>query len=266
MFFNGDKLYMPSSAGYSQSMGFVLAGKGDVLAIDGGTFAEAENFENLLLSLGGRVDTWFLTHAHYDHIDAFVKILTGGKVKVNSVCFNFPPLDFYYSIEKNVARKECLEECVALIEKRRIPAIKPTKGERIPVGHFTVTPLSDGTPLGPSINSSSVVLRVETSGKPVLFLSDLDGFSEDAVLKDFPDLLRCDIVQVAHHGQGGASEGFYGAVRPKVCLWPTPEWLWNNDAGEGCGTGPYKTLETRKWMEKFGAVNYRPERETIVIE
>lgn len=33
---------------------------------------------------------------------------------------------------------------------------------------------------------------------------------------------------------------------------PTPDWLWDNDSGAGKGSGPWKTLETRSWMEELG--------------
>ena len=39
-----------------------------------------------------------------------------------------------------------------------------------------------------------------------------------------------------------------GIVRPTVCLWPTPDWLWTNADGQG----HYDTLNVRAWMEKLG--------------
>lgn len=63
--------------------------------------------------------------------------------------------------------------------------------------------------------------------------------------------LDSDYVQMAHHGQNGVTYEFYQAVSPKYCLWPTPEWLWNNDNGGGYNSGPWKTLETREWIEKL---------------
>ncbi len=45
---------------------------------------------------------------------------------------------------------------------------------------------------------------------------------------------------MAHHGQAGATKQLYEAIAPKICLWPTPEWLWNNDAGNGKNT---RTME-----------------------
>ena len=63
-----------------------------------------------------------------------------------------------------------------------------------------------------------------------------------------PEQLKSDIVQMAHHGQDGVSQSFYEAVRPEVCLWAAPEWLWNNDHGRGFDTASYMTVTTRLWM------------------
>ena len=58
---------------------------------------------------------------------------------------------------------------------------------------------------------------------------------------------------MAHHGQQGVTKEFYAVASPTVCLWPTPDWLWDNNAGgRGKNTGPWKTLETRAWMEEMG--------------
>ena len=116
------------------------------------------------------------------------------------------------------------------------------------------------------LNPSSVVYRVETRGKSILFLGDMDWRAEEKILREFPEELKCPVIQMAHHGQQGVSEEFYRHIRPEICLWPTPEWLWNNDIGGGYGTGPYKTLETRAWMEKLGTVNYHFEDKVTVLE
>ena len=65
------------------------------------------------------------------------------------------------------------------------------------------------------------------------------------------EFLPSDYVQMAHHGQRGVNEAFYQKVNPSYCLWTTPLWLWDNDRGEGFDTGPWKTVETRGWMEKL---------------
>ena len=72
---------------------------------------------------------------------------------------------------------------------------------------------------------------------------------------------------MAHHGQAGASKELYEAISPKICLWPTPKWLWNNDSGMGENSGPWKTLETRTWMEELKVEkNYIAKDGNIVIK
>ena len=88
--FNGDKLYMFPSAGSIQVMGFAMAGDGYVIGIDSASRDEAQKIEETLLELGGKVDCWFFTHSHYDHIEGFVEIMRRGKVRVDSVCYAFP--------------------------------------------------------------------------------------------------------------------------------------------------------------------------------
>ena len=67
------------------------------------------------------------------------------------------------------------------------------------------------------------------------------------------ETLYADYTQLAHHGQSGVSKEFYQYIKPEVCLWATPEWLWNNDKGNGFDTGPWATVETRRWMQELGA-------------
>jgi beta-lactamase superfamily II metal-dependent hydrolase len=266
MLFGGDKLYMLPSVTPLQCMGFVLAGDGDVIVIDGGTKAEADELENLLLSLGGHVKGWFLTHGHFDHIEGLICVLERGKVAIDRVYYQFPPLDYIERVERaenRIARVADLEE---MILKRGVPVTHPKKGEWLTAGHFRALPLSDGSPVGETLNPSSVVYRVKTRGEDVLFLGDMDWRAEDKILTEFPDQLKCRVVQMAHHGQQGVTEKFYQKVSPEICLWPTPEWLWNNDIGAGFNTGPYKTLETRAWMEKMHTTNYYFQKDITVLE
>lgn len=255
--FNGDRLFMIPSSSPLQCMGFLMEGEGDVIGIDSCTQAESEKLENLALSLGGRVKCWFLTHAHFDHIEGLIGILERGKVHVDAVAYRFPPLDYIERVEKAENRIARVADLERVIAARGVPVLRPEKGKWMQAGHFRVLPLSDGSPVGETLNPSSVVYRVETRGDSVLFLGDMDWRAEEKILREFPAEIRCPVVQMAHHGQQGVTEKFYQAVSPKVCLWPTPEWLWNNDIGGGYGSGPFKTLETRSWMEKLGTVNYR---------
>ncbi len=102
------------------------------------------------------------------------------------------------------------------------------------------------------INNSSMVMRVSDKHKSVLFLADLGAQGGEKLLKsDLARYLPSEYVQMAHHGQNGVNEDVYQAIHPRYCLWPAPLWLWDNNPGSGKGTGHWKTLEVRAWMEQF---------------
>ena len=81
-YLGGDTLYLLPSVAHTQSMGIVLKSDKGVAVIDGGTANESLQLEELLSSLGGVVDGWFLTHPHHDHIQALIGILERGKIKI----------------------------------------------------------------------------------------------------------------------------------------------------------------------------------------
>ena len=119
-----------------------------------------------------------------------------------------------------------------------------------------------------AINNSSMVIKMYLERKTVLFLGDTGAESSKKLIKNESEKLESYIVQMAHHGQNGATEELYKLIKPKICLWPTPEWLWNNDKGEGEDSGNWKTKETRKWMEELNVKQNIIEKDgnqTIVI-
>ena len=112
----------------------------------------------------------------------------------------------------------------------------------------------------PTINPTSMIFKVHFPKQSVLFLGDFDVHGEANYEKYFSvEKLRCDIVQMAHHGQDAVSRSFYHLIQPKYCLYPTPDWLWENNK-YGCndpetrGTGRFTTLETRLWMAELKIV------------
>ena len=96
-----------------------------------------------------------------------------------------------------------------------------------------------------------MVIQFDTGKTKILILGDTGTKSSEKLLNNQKDKLKSDILQVAHHGQDGATEELYKQIDPDICLWPTPTWIWNNDNGEGKNTGPWTTFETRNWMEKI---------------
>ncbi|MBL7972168.1 MAG: hypothetical protein JNL03_11690, partial [Prolixibacteraceae bacterium] len=96
-------------------------------------------------------------------------------------------------------------------------------------------------------------IRVWDQAKSMVFLGDCGSEESERLLNSpFRKELDCDYLQVAHHGQQGASKNFYRTVKFKACFWPTPSWVYNNDVGKGFNTHILKTIETRELIDSLG--------------
>lgn len=259
----GDVLYQFNNHSHTQMMGYVMESDDAVIAVDGGTECDGAALEEFLLGRGGRVDAWFVTHAHFDHVMAVVYILRRKKIDVGALYFRFPRTEILREYERRESRLfSCADEFLACVSESGVKTVEARKGDVVKAGSFTVRILTDGGREAGNINDTSVVYRVETRGEPVLFLGDLGKNVEAELLEEYPGLIRCPVVQMAHHGQGGVSERFYDFIRPQVCLWSTPDWLWTNRDGKG----PYKTLETRAWVAKYNAENVNSFNDIAVLK
>ena len=253
-------LYMLNEQSSTQMMAYVLQTKeGHLVVIDGGNKADAQHLQDVLIKLGGPhpvVDLWLLTHPHRDHVDALLEIFSHpNPLQVKKVYSRFLSYEFYQ--ENAYQGDDCPETQRRFTEFAAAhPDICFTfgKGQRFQVGSVEITVLHVPDESIPEnvCNNSSVVFRVDTEGQRLLFIGDLGEEAGDRVLETVPqDELKADFVQMAHHGQNGVKKNFYQAVSPKVCLWNTPKWLWDNDQGKGYGTGPWRTIEVQGWMKEL---------------
>lgn len=260
-----------------QMMSYIIdTPDGGVVVIDGGNYVreDAECLYDYLAERGKRVNTWFMTHAHGDHIGALTFLMEREDFDLNieRVCLHFPDLDWIYQIDPNSYFLTI--KFMSLLRLHNIKVITVYPDEICACAGVDVEVLSvpDAYRKYPNINSTSLILMVKYPEKEVLFLGDFDKFAqEEYICKHDTQKLRCDIVQMAHHGQGGVDKHFYEYIQPKVCLYPAPKWLWENNLycvnePETAGKGPFTTMETRSWMEELGVIeSYTQENGDILF-
>ena len=240
----------------TQMMGYLLvAPDGSVSCIDGGNTSEGPCMLSLLKKYGGpkpHVKYWFLTHVHSDHCDAFLALLPalGAAFTLDHLVYTFPSAE-------NVARYESWEPQPArFMERLALPHIEPKAGDAFDLGGGAVmTALQTYVEEEHEnfINNSTTVFKLESDGVTTIFLGDLGVEGGHRLLNTYGGGLKCDIAQMAHHGQNGVTREVYAAMNPDVCLWNAPSWLWSNTIDPLYpGKGPWKTLETRAWMRELG--------------
>ncbi|MBQ8295887.1 MAG: MBL fold metallo-hydrolase [Clostridia bacterium] len=255
-------------------MSFVLLTKnGNVIIVDGG---RPEDMPLLKEYVAGRhISAWILTHAHHDHITGFIEEMKKNRCAdfdIEKVYYNFPDHKKLLQVENVPCREyflndinECLPEFEEIEPLFADKAHKVQQGETLIVDElkieflYTVHDRLYSNPM----NDSSLVFKVTSPKKSVLFLGDLGPDGGDVLYSESRDKLKADIVQMAHHGHMNVSMEVYASIEPKACLWCAPQWLYdeeeipsylaNREALREMGRiRMYGTAVTRRWMEQLG--------------
>ncbi len=244
-----------------QMMSYIVVSNGETVVIDGGNTDDGilllDTLRRLTHSEKPVVDKWLFTHAHSDHLNAFVYLMDeqSDKIEVKSVYYNLIDKKFFADNSNDIAFVydtfiEQVEKHIPESERHIVQV-----GDKIAVGEgeFEVMYVPENKYVNNIINNTSVVYMLSLGGQKALFLGDLGIEAGNKVLEMYKNgELKADLLQMAHHGQSGVAEEFYRAVSPSVCLWPTPLWLWNNDAGLGYNTHSWQTIIVKGWMDKLG--------------
>ena len=231
-------------------------GEGGLIVVDGGWTNNAEYLLNQIKQKGGHVKAWLITHPDSDHAGALADILYkhNGEITIDGIYYSFHEDSWYAEKDAEVANMVAyLKGAFALVPQDTLHG-DIVSGQVIDAGPAKIQVLNKAyKATSDFVNNSSVAYMVSLNGTNVVFLGDLARAGGEMLMADH-DLraLKCDVVQLAHHGQNGVDYEVYKALKPSVALWPTPQWLWDNDGGSGAGTGPWLTQETKNWMVRLG--------------
>lgn len=259
--FNGGSLSLLANYDKRQMLSMVLQDKsGNLVVIDGGWDIDADHLTEVIEQKGGHVSAWFITHPHSDHAGALVQILNnpGRKITIDNIYYNLADQSWYDKVEPSRSNLvNNFRAAIATLPADRLHVVH--KGDEIKIGQIKAKVLNDPYLLDvTSVNNSSVAYKFFLNNVSILVLGDMGPEAGALLLEQTSkEDLKSDIVQMSHHGQYGVNKDVYSVINPKIALWPCPLWLWNNDGGSGIGSGDWKTLETRQWMEELGVkLNY----------
>ncbi len=258
---------------------------GKLIVIDGGIEGEGQNAKAYmpaaLRAIAGvgqtdlvEVEAWILSHAHLDHYGELTKTLTEYANDENFVIkqfiFDFP--DFgsteYPTAHSGQSYLDLLKNAMnAFAEARELPITNgSTYYDDVNGAFANAASIAEGCELeidgirleflqtwrkedGTNINNNSLVMRAWVEGQSILFLQDTAVERGMTLVDTYGDAIKSDIVQMAHHGQGGVDKAAYDAIAAKVRIWNTPIWVWNDP-------GRYEIGATREWVhggEEFTA-------------
>ena len=249
---------LTSESGRQMNSFIVTTEEGGLIMIDGGYAFDAEKLLANLREISGQsvphIDAWFLSHAHDDHISAFVQLIREHRndFTFDRLYFNFPSFQYFDKYENWEAHTVAEFYEVLPLFADRICIVSQDDVYTVRGATFEFLYTFDPVYTGNAVNNSTSVFRMTLGGKTVMFLGDLGWDAGAKLLSMHGEKLKSDIVQMAHHGQNGVERDVYEAIAPSACIWCTPLWLWNNDAGKGYNTHVFKTIIVRGWMDELG--------------
>jgi hypothetical protein len=222
----------------------IRASNGKFIIIDGGwdRQRDADDLYNILAEYtpSGTTPTvaaWVLTHAHEDHQSVFAFDFPNtytGRVNVENVIFNPPASGFY--IGSNVSGHVSNEkEIFNATSKLGAKLIRPHVGDKYYVGDAVIEINYTIDLHYPEkfdyYNTCSLMMTICIAGQRIMITGDASNVSFGMAADIFGNELKCDIVQVAHHGYGTGVDANkstniirgYTFMSPSLLLWPSSD-------------------------------------------
>lgn len=246
----GATLTMLNSQTNSQILSVIIqTSQGKLIVVDGGLGEDGDYLLSQIQARGGHVAAWLLTHPHGDHVGALYKILQDGAqgIQIDGIYYNFASPE-WYQIHDPDEQTMAISLIGTFAGLPREILHQVSRNQFIQVDDVIIQVMNDRYELSEDKgNNASIVYKMLVNGKTMLFLGDMGEAGGRRLLSEAgAEQLKVDIVQMAHHGQNGVGEEVYKAINPGICLWPTPDWLWNHNGSK------WPIAETKAWLTRLG--------------
>lgn len=170
---------------------------------------------------------WFFSHGHDDHIGKAMDVIMyyRDRLDIQAIYYNFPPSTHRDNAAWGPANKGFTSKFERLMDETpEIKKIRLHSGQRFYVRNLEFTVLCTHEDIFPNpvtdYNNSSTALMMVAEGSKVLFPGDCAAESDKVLVRRYGDYLKCDVVQISHHGHSGTSPAFYRCADAECALFP----------------------------------------------
>ncbi len=171
------------------------------------------------------INGWLVTHTHTDHISKLSDFLKYNcdDVVIEGFYMNLLP-DDYVIDDWGREEQEADRRFKIQLARLNIPINKLHSGQRLYIRNLAFDVLCTQEDIYPEkikdFNDSSAVVMLCAENTKILISGDASGLVSNVLEKRFGEKLKCDIVQVAHHGHFGLSEKAYEYINAEIALFP----------------------------------------------
>ena len=215
-----------------------------LIIVDGGYDENAGQVRDMIDVYGGDVDSWIITHYHPDHVGAFNEIYNDGDIYIKDIYASLMDYDYYLKVAQEWDFPETYTEYKELTAKADnihylnsgdILDLCGLKMEVISSANDDIKDFSTDYP-----NDASLVFKISGSEDSILFTADITTKQMcNYLLDNHADLLQAKYIQMNHHGWNWFDYSFYNVVNPKIALFDTPKWEFEEKE---------ETIELRKYI------------------
>lgn len=217
---------------------------GTYVIIDGGP-RDAEDTDHLMTYLRSHqpaagkpvIRLWLFSHPHGDHCNLAMDFWDKyhDEFVLEAIGYNFPNLE---SAPVKHGKPEDIELHRSRISGKAeeyFPEAKiytPHGGDRYRMPGYVIDTMISYEDYFPGkmndTNYFSLVWMIRSEHKKVLIPGDCGIPISDMLADVYGAELKCDIMQICHHGNFGATMGLYQNADPDIVLWPEKESLINS--------------------------------------
>ena len=171
----------------------------------------------------------FITHSHNDHLGVITRILKdfSERVILGDFIYNWPDPSLC------IMNSDCAHDDFDSLIKgtAQVRTVYARTGQRFCYADATFDILMCPDEFYPEtidkFNDSSLVMKMNLNGHEVLWLGDSGNKSTEKLLKRYnAEVLKCEVLQVSHHGYGGGSPELDSLADPSILLWPAPNYWY----------------------------------------
>lgn len=213
---------------------------GRFVVFDGGMPVAAESIYNMVTEQNTRegkpvIAAWFITHFHIDHVGAANEFMTlySEQVDIETFVHNLPGDEVY--IDKNIAEGTPNDEDVNMRARGELfyenittyypnaKIIVAHAGQRFEYGDIDIdilwTAENGYKKAMVDTNQSSVLYSITGNSGRMIILGDQQERGCALLDAIYGDTLKCDLVQVSHHGYNGGDEAMYASMDADYAIW-----------------------------------------------
>ncbi len=172
------------------------------------------------------INGWLLSHAHSDHVSKFMDFLRYNRsnVIIEGIYSNLIPdnncSSKYWSIEENLLSKKLFR----MLAETDIPTYKIHTGQRFYIRNLCFDVLGTHEDIYPQTvrdyNDSSCMVMLTAENTRIFIPGDASNLASVELVKRYGKTLRCDVVQIAHHGHNGLYKEAYELLNAEIAVFP----------------------------------------------